>query len=49
VPNRKGYDAARAAGVRAIAVFTAASETFNKKNINASIDESFARFDEFVP
>jgi hydroxymethylglutaryl-CoA lyase len=35
--------------VREIAVFTAASETFNKKNINASIDESFARFDEFVP
>jgi hydroxymethylglutaryl-CoA lyase len=49
VPNRKGYDAARAAGVREIAVFTAASETFNKKNINASIDESFARFAEFVP
>ena len=49
VPNRKGYDAARAVGVREIAVFTAASETFNKKNINASIDESFARFAEFVP
>src|SRR5262249_47569436 len=31
------------------AVFTAASETFNRKNINASIDESFARFAEFVP
>jgi hydroxymethylglutaryl-CoA lyase len=49
VPNRKGYDAARAAGAREIAVFTAASETFNRKNINASIDESFARFAEFVP
>lgn len=49
VPNLKGYEAARAAGVREIAVFTAASETFNKKNINASIDESFERFDEFVP
>jgi hydroxymethylglutaryl-CoA lyase len=48
VPNRKGYDAARAVGVREIAVFTAASESFNKKNINASIDESFARFAEFV-
>jgi hydroxymethylglutaryl-CoA lyase len=49
VPNRRGYDEARAAGAREIAVFTAASETFNRKNINASIDESFARFAEFVP
>jgi isopropylmalate/homocitrate/citramalate synthase len=49
VPNRKGFEAARAAGVREIAVFTAASETFNLKNINASIDESFRRFAEFVP
>jgi isopropylmalate/homocitrate/citramalate synthase len=49
VPNRKGFDAAKAAGARAIAVFTAASETFNRRNINASIDESFARFQEFVP
>jgi isopropylmalate/homocitrate/citramalate synthase len=49
VPNRRGYDEAQAAGARAIAVFTAASETFNRKNINATIDESFARFAEFVP
>jgi isopropylmalate/homocitrate/citramalate synthase len=49
VPNKKGFELARAAGVREIAVFTAASESFNKKNINASIDESFARFAEFVP
>ncbi len=49
VPNRTGYDNARAAGARAIAVFTAASETFNRKNVNASIAESFARFAEFVP
>jgi isopropylmalate/homocitrate/citramalate synthase len=49
VPNRKGYDAARAAGCHEIAVFTAASETFNRRNINASIEESFARFAEFVP
>ncbi len=44
VPNEKGLDRAESAGVREIAVFTAASETFNRKNINASIDESFARF-----
>jgi isopropylmalate/homocitrate/citramalate synthase len=49
VPNRKGFEAARAAGAREVAVFTAASETFNRRNINASIDESFARFAEFVP
>lgn len=44
VPNEKGLDRARAAGAREIAVFTAASETFNLRNINATIDESFARF-----
>ncbi|MEO8585995.1 MAG: hydroxymethylglutaryl-CoA lyase [Acidobacteriota bacterium] len=44
VPNEKGLDRAEACGVREIAVFTAASETFNRKNINASIDESFERF-----
>jgi hydroxymethylglutaryl-CoA lyase len=49
VPNRKGFERARASDVREIAVFTAASETFSRKNINASIDESFARFAEFVP
>jgi len=49
VPNRRGFDEARAAGAREIAVFTAASETFNRKNINATIDESFARFADFLP
>jgi len=44
VPNEKGFDRAEASGAREIAVFTAVSETFNRKNINASIDESFARF-----
>jgi hydroxymethylglutaryl-CoA lyase len=44
VPNEKGLDAALAAGVDEIAVFTAASETFNQRNIQASIAESIARF-----
>lgn len=44
VPNMRGYAAARAAGASQIAVFTAASETFNQRNIGASIDESLARF-----
>ncbi|NUS60555.1 MAG: hydroxymethylglutaryl-CoA lyase, partial [Lysobacter sp.] len=44
VPNEQGYDRARAVGVDEVAVFTAASEAFNKKNINATIDESIERF-----
>ena len=44
VPNEKGMERALAAGVREIAVFTAASESFNRKNINASIAESIERF-----
>ena len=44
VPNEQGYERARAAGAGEIAVFTAASEAFNRKNTNASIDESLARF-----
>jgi isopropylmalate/homocitrate/citramalate synthase len=44
VPNMKGFEAARAIGVREVAVFTAASETFNRKNINCGIEESIERF-----
>jgi hydroxymethylglutaryl-CoA lyase len=44
VPNEKGMEAAVAAGAGEIAVFAAASETFSKKNINCTIDESLARF-----
>ena len=44
VPNLKGLDAALAAGAREIAVFTAASESFCRKNINCSIQESLERF-----
>jgi hydroxymethylglutaryl-CoA lyase len=44
VPNEKGMEAALAAGVKEIAVFAAASETFSQKNINCTIAESLARF-----
>ena len=44
VPNMKGMERALAAGVRAIAVFTAASESFTRHNINATIAESLANF-----
>lgn len=43
VPNQKGLDLALEAGVREVAIFSATSETFNKKNINATIDESLDR------
>ncbi|HET9030021.1 MAG TPA: hydroxymethylglutaryl-CoA lyase [Candidatus Aquilonibacter sp.] len=46
VPNMKGYERAKAAGVDAIAVFTASSEQFTKRNINMSIDESLETFRE---
>lgn len=44
VPNEKGYEAARAAGAKAIAVFAAASESFSRANINCSVAESIERF-----
>ena len=44
VPNEQGYERALQAGAREVAVFTAASEAFNRKNINAGIDESIERF-----
>ena len=44
VPNMRGFEAARAAGAKEIAVFTAASETFTRKNINSSIAESLERY-----
>ncbi len=48
VPNMRGYERARAVGVREIAVFTAASERFTERNIRMSIDESIATFREVV-
>lgn len=44
VPNARGMEGALASGVDKAAVFTAATETFNQRNINASIDASFERF-----
>jgi len=43
VPNLKGLEAAINVNVKEIAVFTATSEAFNLKNINATIDESLQR------
>ncbi len=44
VPNTKGMDLAIKSGAKEVAIFTAASEKFCKKNINCSIEESFNRF-----
>ena len=44
VPNMKGLDRAIETGVTSISIFTAASNTFNQRNINMSIDESFANY-----
>jgi hydroxymethylglutaryl-CoA lyase len=44
VPNLQGMQKALEANIQSIAIFTAASETFNQRNINCSIDESIERF-----
>jgi len=45
VPNMKGFEAALGAGVEEIAVFSAASETFSKKNTNCSVADGLRRFE----
>jgi hydroxymethylglutaryl-CoA lyase len=46
VPNLAGLDRALAAGVKEIAIFAAASETFSRKNINQTIEQSLAGYAE---
>ena len=48
VPNLKGLENALNSGIREIAIFGAASETFSQKNINASIKQSLINFKEVV-
>ncbi len=43
VPNRRGLEGAREAGITHVAVFTAASEGFNRANVNAGVEEALAR------
>ena len=47
-PNVKGLERAKAAGADAVAVFTAASEAFTKRNINMTIDQSIDVFRDVV-
>ena len=44
IPNDQGLQTAIDAGVKDIALFTAASESFNQRNIHCSIAESIERF-----
>ncbi|MGD9539417.1 hydroxymethylglutaryl-CoA lyase [Methylocystis sp.] len=48
VPNLRGLSDALSAGAKEIAVFAAASETFSKRNINCSIEESLERYAKVV-
>lgn len=44
VPNEHGFEDALPTGIKEIAIFGAASETFSKQNINCTIEESFEKF-----
>jgi hydroxymethylglutaryl-CoA lyase len=48
VPNERGLDRALAAGVREIAIFASATETFARRNLNRTVDESIAMFTPVV-
>jgi hydroxymethylglutaryl-CoA lyase len=45
VPNERGLDRALDAGVREIAIFSSATETFAQRNLNSSLDRQFAMFE----
>lgn len=44
-PNLKGYEAARVVGAEEVAIFGAASESFSRRNINCTVNESLERFE----
>ncbi|MCW2816540.1 MAG: yngG [Nocardioides sp.] len=48
VPNERGLDRALELGLRHVAVFGSATETFARKNLNRSFDEQFAMFEPTV-
>ncbi|MBN4080571.1 hydroxymethylglutaryl-CoA lyase [Beggiatoa alba] len=48
VANQKGYERAMRSGVKHLALVTSASETFCKKNINCSIEESLSRIQSII-
>ncbi len=48
VPNERGLDRALEKGVRDIAIFASATETFAQRNLNRSFEEQFAMFEPVV-
>jgi hydroxymethylglutaryl-CoA lyase len=48
VPNRKGFDAALAAGAHRLGLFMSATESHNKANLNRSREESFAELASII-
>jgi len=48
VPNERGLDRALELGLRHVAIFGSATETFASKNLNRSLDEQFAMFEPVV-
>jgi len=49
IPNQKGLDGAKQAGMKQVSVFMSASESHNKSNINRTIAESLQMFSELIP
>ncbi|WP_205471738.1 hydroxymethylglutaryl-CoA lyase [Nocardioides sp. SYSU D00038] len=48
VPNERGLDRALALGLRHVAIFGSATETFAQRNLNRSVEEQFAMFEPVV-
>lgn len=48
IPNKRGFDLAKDVGATSLALFVAASETFNKKNVRMSIEESLFQLSSVV-
>ena len=48
VPNERGLDRALELGLRHVAIFGSATETFAQRNLNRSLDEQFAMFEPTV-
>jgi hydroxymethylglutaryl-CoA lyase len=46
IPNMQGYEVAKKLGLKEIALFSATSDSFTKKNVNATVEETFERINE---
>lgn len=48
IPNRKGYDLAKATGIKTVEIVVAATQTMNEKNINSSTENAMAGCEEII-